>query len=113
MFLRYRFVWLVISIFLVLIVGACSTGFTEGVTAEQITAVGCDASASEGQMKRCFATVIDCDPQNLPEEQKMNECIVDKIENDYGCGTIGETNPSEIAECMVRAIQGGETPGGE
>ena len=119
MFLRHRFVWLVISIFLVLIVGACAvtpSGVTEGLTAEQITAVGCDASASEGQIKRCFATVIGCDPKNLPEDQKMNECIVDKIDNVYFCGPVRDTeeqearHPSDIAACMVDAIQNGEMP---
>ena len=120
MFLRYRFVWLVISVFFVLIVGACGvtpSGVTEGLTAEQITAVGCDASASEGQIKRCFATVIGCDPQNLPDDQKMNECMKDRIETaqpyGFGCGPIeGEEAkaPNEIAACMVEAIQSGDIP---
>ena len=115
MFLRYRFVWLFLSVFLVLIVGACGvtpSGVTEGLTAEHVTAVGCDAAASEGQIKRCFATVIGCDPKVI--DGKMNVCMKTRIETakPYGfdCGTIGETPANEIAACMVYEIQRGYIP---
>lgn len=121
MFLRHRFMWLIIAVSIVLVVSACSpeltSGVTEVLTAEQITAVGCDAAASEGQIKRCFATVIRCNPQDT--ELKMNECIVDKIDNVYDCGPVRDNgeqdarHPSEIASCMVEGIQSGEIPGGE
>ena len=107
MFLRHRFLWLVISVFLVLIVGACASEptleVTEVMTAEQITAVGCDPAASEGQIRQCVVNAIGCNPRDT--ELKVKACMEDKIENVYRCGTVGETPPNEIAACMVGCFQ--------
>ena len=111
MFLRHRFMWLIIAVSIVLVVGACGatleSGVTEVLTAEQITAVGCDAAASEGQIKRCFATVIRCNPQDT--DLKMNVCMENRI-NAFNCGTIGETPTNDLATCVVGKIQAGNIP---
>jgi hypothetical protein len=99
---------LIIAVFIVLAVSACASepglGITEVMTAEQITAVGCDASASEGQIKHCVTTAVGCDPKNPTEKVKV--CMEKKV-TEFECGPI-EKPANEIAACMVDYFQNGD-----
>ena len=109
-----RFVELIILVSLVLVVSACASeptlGLTEVLTAEQISAVGCDPEASEGQLNKCAVKALGCEPGD--PEQTVKACMLAEIENTYDCGPVEDNGeeeaktPNEIAACMVEYFQG-------